>query len=99
MGEVLDNTTIDTITLEFVKQFLRIDHDFDDVEIQVAMVTAKSYVKKYVDEEYIQEPELIHPMLMIISDLYERKTTIINSNESYNHLFKDILWMCRGVSL
>lgn len=82
-----------------VKQYMRIEHDLDDMELTLYLKSAISYVEKYVDEEYSQDIELVMPVLMLISHFYENKTPINVSNAKYDHIFKDILWMNRGLGL
>ena len=58
--------TPDTLTLEFVKQYLRVDHDLDDIEIEVAMKSAVAYVRKHIKQPS-DEPldyELIIPIFL-----------------------------------
>lgn len=88
----------DTLTLEFVKQYLRVDHDLDDLEIQVAMKSAVSYVKKYIklaDGEPL-DYELIMPILTLISHFYENKSLMGKPNERIDALISSILDMNRG---
>lgn len=90
--------TPDTLTLEFVKQYLRIDHDLDDLEIQIAMKSAISYVRKYIkiSEEEPLDYELIIPILTLISQFYESKTPIGKSSEKVDVLINSILEMNRA---
>lgn len=94
---MFEEITPDNLTLEFVKQYLRVDHDFDDVEIMVATKSAISYVRKYVkiaDNEML-DYELIMPILTLISHFYESKTPIGKSNEKVDALISSILDMNR----
>lgn len=93
-----NNITPDTLTLDFVKQYLRVDHDLDDMEIGVAMKSAVSYVRKYVKQP-TGEPldyELIIPILTLISHFYENKTPIGKSTERVDDLINSILEMNRN---
>lgn len=87
------------LDVDIVKQYMRIEHDLDDMELTLYLKSAISYVEKYVNEEYSQDIELVMPVLMLISHFYENKTPMNVSNAKYDHIFKDILWMNRGLSL
>lgn len=87
------------LNVETVKQYMRIEHNLDDMELVLYLKSAISYVEKYVDEEYVNDIELVMPVLMLISHFYENKTPMNVSNAKYDHIFKDILWMNRGLGL
>lgn len=93
-----NNITPDTLTLDFVKQYLRVEHDLDDIEIRVAMKSAVAYVRKYIkqpDEEPL-DYELIIPILTLISHFYESKTPIGKSSEKVDALINSILELNRA---
>lgn len=93
-----ENITPDTLTLDFVKQYLRVDHDFDDLEIQIAIKSAISYIRKYIkqpDDEPL-DFDLIVPILTLISHFYESKTPIGKSSERVDLLINSILEMNRN---
>nr|DAW54689.1 MAG TPA: head tail connector [Caudoviricetes sp.] len=91
--------SIDDLEVDLVKQYMRIDHDLDDLELALYLKSAISYVKKYVLEEYVDDIELVMPVLMLVSHFYENKTPMNVSNAKYDSVFKDILWMSRGLVL
>lgn len=90
--------TPDNLTLDFVKQYLRVDHDFDDLEISVAIKSAVSYVKKYIKHKEGEELdyELIIPILTLVSHFYENKTPIGKANERVDAMINTILEMNRN---
>ena len=94
-----DINCMDDLDVSIVKQYMRIEHDLDDFELELYLKSAKSYVRKYVEEDYADDVELIMPVLMLISHFYENKTPMNVSNAKYDHIFKDILWMNRGLGL
>lgn len=87
------------LNVETVKQYMRIEHNLDDMELVLYLKSAISYVEKYVDEEYTQDIELVMPVLMLISHFYENKTPMNVSNAKYDQIFRDILWMNRGLGI
>lgn len=94
-----DINCMDDLDVLIVKQYMRIEHDLDDFELELYLKSAKSYVRKYVEEDYVNDIDLIMPVLMLISHFYENKTPMNVSNAKYDHIFKDILWMNRGLGL
>ena len=89
----IDDITAEDLPLEFVKQYLRVDHNFDDLEIQVHMKSAKSYVRTYIkqpDDEPLDDG-LIMPILALTAYFYENKSPQIKSTEKLDTLFGSVL--------
>ena len=97
--DITEIECMDDLDVDMVKQYMRIEHNLDDAELGLYLKSAKSYVFNYVGEEYSQSIELIMPVLMLISHFYENKTPMNVSNAKYDFVFKDILWMNRGLRL
>lgn len=97
--DIANIESINDLDVKIVKQYMRIEHDLDDMELVLYLKSAVSYVKKYVGEEYSYDIELVMPVLMLVSHFYENKTPMNVSNAKYDHIFKDILWMSRGLVL
>lgn len=97
--DITEIECIDDLDVEMVKQYMRIEHTLDDAELGLYLKSAKSYVVNYVGEEYSQGVELVMPVLMLISHFYENKTPMNVSNAKYDHIFRDLLWMNRGLRL
>lgn len=93
----LENITPDNLPLEFVKQYLRVDHDFDDIEIQLMIDSAKSYVRNTLRVEKDEEldVELVIPMLSLVAHFYENKTITMASNDKAGFMFESILALHR----
>ncbi|GAA0093054.1 hypothetical protein UT300009_30840 [Paraclostridium bifermentans] len=97
-----DINSPDDLTIEIVKQYMRIEHNLDDFELKMYLKSALSYVRKYVGIEDTSVPldvDLIMPTLMLISHFYENKTPINNNNSKLDSVFDSLLWMNRGVVL
>lgn len=88
-----------TLNLDLVKQYLRVDGDYDDLEISLYMQSAVSYVSNYIkaeSNEIIENVELLIPILNLIAYFYEFKTTVIPTNTKISEIFKMILDTHRG---
>lgn len=92
-----ENITPDNLPLDFVKSYLRVDHDFDDIEIQLMINSAQSYVRNTLRVEKDEEldTELVIPMLTLIAHFYENKTTTMKSTEKADVIFSSILSLHR----
>lgn len=92
-----DNITPDNLPLEFVKNYLRVEHDFDNVEIQLMINSAKSYIRNNLRVEKDEEldAELVIPMLTLIAHFYENKSVTIKANEKLDSIFDSILSLHR----
>ncbi|GAA0071669.1 hypothetical protein UT300003_31940 [Clostridium sardiniense] len=98
MDEEISKVTPDNIPLSFAKQYLRVDHDLDDLEIAVALKSAQSYVRKYIkiDKEELMDMELIIPVLTLTAFYYENKSALGKSNERMDSIILSILDLNRG---
>ncbi|MDY5727659.1 MAG: head-tail connector protein [Erysipelotrichaceae bacterium] len=97
-----DINSPDDLTVEVIKQYMRIEHDLDDFELQMYLKSALSYARKYVRMEDTDTPldvDLIMPVLMMVSHFYENKSPINVNNAKLDDIFDGILWMNRGVVL
>lgn len=88
----------DNLSLKFVKDYLRVEHDFDDKEIQLMILSAQSYVRNYIraTPDQTLDMELTLPMLSIIAYCYENKTIAMKANEKADLMFDSILNMHRS---
>ena len=89
----VNGITPDNLPLDFVKNYLRVDHDLDDVEIQVAILSAQDYVRTYtkIDKNTPLSFGLITPILSLIAYFYENKSPQMKSTEKLDTLFGNIL--------
>lgn len=85
--------TPDNLPLEFVKNYLRVEHDFDDAEIAVHILSAQSYVRNYIKQplEESMSMELITPILVLVAYFYENKSPQMKSTEKLDITFGSIL--------
>ena len=72
------------MTLETVKNYLRIDSEDDDVLLNTLMEVSEIYINSCVGEAYKTDIKLVKLaellQLKIITDLYENRSTEIASN-------------------
>lgn len=73
------------LTLEDVKNYLRVEHDFDDLLIESFMASAEEYVREWtgVGERLNEYQSLTAPFLMIIGSLYENRTSTVENSPEY----------------
>lgn len=87
---------ISEITLDYVKEYLRIYDSSDDKLIESFMNMAKSYIKNYTGLSYdkietIDEFSIAY--LLLISDYYDNRAGTVASNTITNISLKNILDM------
>ena len=87
----------DKITLEIVKNYLRIDHDLDDVELTMCFQSALSYVRKYIgaDADTPLDVDLSLPILSLTCHFYQTKSVRQPTNEKMDEIFSNVLSMNR----
>lgn len=82
------------VTLERAKQFLRIEHDFDDELISSFITAAEKYVKSACGKNVDLDEERAEIVtLMITSDYYECRTPY--GQEKYSQNVSTILTQLR----
>lgn len=89
----LDEISADNLPLKFVKQYLRVDHNLDDLEISIYIRSAISYVRNYIKQPAGEkmDDEMIMPVLILVAYFYENKSPQMKSNEKLDITFSNIL--------
>ena len=64
------------IDLDFFKNWVRVDHDLDDLELSLCLAAAKSNVSNIINDEITEDsdPELFIVILNLASYYYQNKT-------------------------
>lgn len=98
MAVDLLNTKFSDIDLAFVKQYLRIEEDFteDDIEIQLFIDVAKNFVNEQTglgpaELDVVQSANILY--LKLISDLYHNRgatTDKTSVDPIFNIMFKNM---------
>lgn len=81
------------IDISFVKNFLRIEEDFteDDIELEIFMQVAKDYIINVcglTEEEFLGANTLIPAYLILVSELYEYRSAMVQTNTKANPLIQ-----------
>lgn len=84
---------IKEINLDFIKHYLRIEEEFteDDNELQVFLYIAKDYLMQVcgiTEEEYLQANTLAPALLILVSEMYEQRSSTIPSNSKANPILQ-----------
>lgn len=91
---------IEDITIDYIKLYLRVDDNVDDVLIESLLSSAISYIKAYtgLTDEELNAYESLTPIILIyISNLYDNRTLEVNErvNKSKNSLINGTLDLYR----
>ena len=87
------------ISVEFVKKYLRIEHDLDDMELHIYLESAKSFIESYTSmsiEELDNHKEVIMCILLLCSHFYENKAIVIKDRMTEDKIFRNILSLHRN---
>ena len=102
---MLDIVSPNQLTLDIVKQYLRIDHNLDDMELSLYLKSALSYVYGYVGATFTEDytktetkipVELSIPTLALISHYYENKQVTVKTTDRIDEMINSVLTMNRG---
>lgn len=92
---MLTKINLNDINVELIKQYLRIDEDFndDDVELQLYLNASLEYLYKYTNlefEELNNSSNAVICTLMLIAHFYENKS-IIATQQKLDLIFKSLM--------
>ena len=84
---------IPEINLDFFKNWVRVDHDLDDLELNLCLASARSNVSNIIGEELTEDsdPELILVALNLASYYYNNKTMGVDKNIIPDKIYNAIL--------
>lgn len=83
------------ITLDFFKNWVRVDHDLDDQELTLCLAASKSNISNIIGEELTEDsdPELILVALNLASYYYNNKTMSIDKKFVPDKIYNAIINM------
>lgn len=74
---MLNGLKITEITINEVKEYLRIDHDDDDIMLTTMLYAAKSFIQSYLNRKFIEFEEIPDEFtiacLALVSHWYEQR--------------------------
>ena len=82
------------VNLNLVKSYLQIDYTDDDLQLELMIDAAKSYLYDNIncDPEYLDtKPDLVVACLQIISHFYENKSIVVATNTKLDMMLQSIL--------
>lgn len=85
MAVDLNNNKVSDIDVDFLKQFLRIDWDEDDIELQLFLEAAKAYLYDHTEKTPEELDEIKYAticVLKLVSDFYHNKLAT-NNGKNY----------------
>lgn len=91
--DLKDVKKLSQLDLAFVKDYLKIDYDDDDAELEFYIVAAKSFIINQLNiplKEIDTKPDIIIAVLLIIAHFYENKT-VMHSGTKFNNNIDFIL--------
>ncbi len=85
--------SIKDIDLDFIKHYLRIEEEFeeDDNELEVFLYIAKEYLKEICtlsEDKYLKANTLAPALLILVSEMYEQRSSTIPSNSKANPILQ-----------
>ena len=87
--------TFSTLTIEEIKDFLRIDFDDDDAFLTLSLEGAKGYIRSYTnrtDEDLDAIPEVSLAVFALVSHFYDVRSFVCEEQEA-NLVIRNILGM------
>lgn len=100
---MLSNVKITELDLDFVKNYLKVDHDADDALISMMIISAQNYIQTYLNKKFDEfDPlpaEFTIATLSLISQWYEHReiqTASISSKSELSYVFSGLLDVYRN---
>lgn len=81
------NKSFEDIDVPFLKEYLRIEEDFndDDILLETCIISAKSYIHNYLGEE-VEIPQEATMALLILCSYWYQQRTITSEGEAKREL-------------
>lgn len=79
------------MTLETVKEFLRIDYDDEDELLLLEISAAEEYIKNAVGRYDAENPLMNLLMLNIIVNMHDERALIVTSEQKKNYTTRNII--------
>ena len=103
----MDNTTLKSakftdIDLAFIKDYLRVDYDDDDTELNLYLITSKAYMKEYSGKSEEELDCIAYspiPLIKLVSDMYDNKSATVDNTVKEDMVFKMTMNMLRSYVL
>lgn len=91
---------VSEVTVKSLAEYLRLDiGDYTDVELQVFLTAAKSFIKSYTglnDAEVDSKEEFTVALYVLCQDMYDNRSMYVEkSNTNVNRVVESILGMHR----
>ena len=83
------------VSLETVKQYLRVDFPDDDALIGIMMDTAKQYIRDGIGAFEPENPKHNMILLAVVSHLYENRQFQGQSSGKIMHIIRSMMWQER----
>jgi uncharacterized phage protein (predicted DNA packaging) len=99
---MLNGVKITDLGLDLVKEYLRIDHEDDDILLTTMLVAAKSYIQSYLNQKFTDFAEIPDEFtiacLALVSHWYEKREiqTEKASKEELVYVFAGLLDLHRN---
>ena len=84
------------MTLQEVKDYLRVDHDDDDAIIQVMMAVAEDFIINACGQFDETKPRAKMVYLAAVQDLYDKRTLTSTSTQGYS-VTSNLTFMMRSM--
>lgn len=83
------------MTIEEVKQYIRVDDNYEDVFIQELIEISQTYIDSMVGEGYKTDPKAIKLATLLqkklCADMYENRSTTISAQQKQDRIVTSIL--------
>lgn len=86
---------ISEVTIDDLKEYANVDHDYDDKIFENILLGAKSYIKSYTglnDEQIDNKEDLTIALMVLCNEMYDNRVFSVQDNKA-NTVITNILDM------
>lgn len=79
------------LTIDEIKQYLKLDSDDDDVTLKIIVNASRKFVEKQIGECDENDPRVQMLVLAVIADMYEKRGLTANKVETESYVIKTMI--------
>lgn len=102
MAVTLQNAKFSDIDLDFCKDYLRIDYEDDDVELNLYLISAKAYVCEHSEKSVGELDNIAYApicVIKLVADMYSNKNATVGNSVKQDLFFEMLMNKIRSYNL
>lgn len=102
MAVTIENVKFSNIDLAFIKDYLRVDYEDDDKELELYLISAKSYIMEHSDKTSEELDNIGYSpicLIKLVSDMYNHRNATVDNTIKQDMVFGILMSKIRSYNL